>query len=105
MSYRWVDINTVEMLLKCLHLPTHMLQDLTSVTQRYMHATPNVQQALLLFVNVMYRQLIKLLMENTLYLVVNQTEVCSFKTCLHKTVRYLKKYLTGTINFSKLISK
>jgi len=39
------------------------------------HATPNVQQALLLFVNVMHSQLKNLPLDDTPYFVVNQIEV------------------------------
>jgi len=47
-------------LLECPYLPTHMLQDVDGciVSDEVVHATPNVQQAQLLFVNVMYSQLI-----------------------------------------------
>jgi len=65
------------MSLKCPHLPTHMHQDVDGciVSNIVVHATPNVQQALLLFVSVMHSQLINSLLDDIPYLVVDQTEV------------------------------
>jgi len=53
------NINTVIILLKCPHLPTHMHYDVVCciVSAEVVHATPNVQQAQHLFVNVMHSQL------------------------------------------------
>jgi len=83
-------INSVIVLLKCLHLPTHMHQDVDGCIVRYamVHAKPNVQQALLLFVNVMHPQLINSLLDDTPYFVVKQTglfdvapDLVQWKTC------------------------
>jgi len=54
-------------LLKCPQLPTHMHYDVDGciVSDAVVHATPNVQQALLLFVNVMHSQLINSLLDDT----------------------------------------
>jgi len=45
------------------------------VSDEVVHATPNAEQALLLFVNVMHSQLKNSLLDDIPYLVVNQIEV------------------------------
>jgi len=69
MSYSCKSINAVIILLQCLNVHTHV--DGCIVSDEVVHATPNVQQAQLLFVNVMHSQLVNSLLDDTPYLVVN----------------------------------
>jgi len=74
-NYGWKDSNIVTLLHKCSHLPMFYDVDGCIVSDAVVHATTNVPQALLLFVNVMRLQLINSLLDDTPYVVVNQTEV------------------------------
>jgi len=64
-------------ILKCPYLPIHIHWDVDGciVSNTEVLAMPDVQQALLLFVNFTHSQLINWLLDDNAYLVVNQIEV------------------------------